>query len=625
MRVQAPAISLVAVFALSAMYATPGLAMQSVAGPVPQSSVPGAKSVITPRLLIKYRQGSAELRDAGVVNRSLAAAASRSGIDKAVAASGGAPGRAAITATLLRRSALPQWSVIKPSALMTAQQLAAFTKEVRANPAVEAVEVERIFTADRVAGLAAEMVPNDPQYLRYQWNFSDPKVGVHAPQAWAYSQGEGVVVAVVDSGIVINHPDLQGNVLPGYDMISSRYVSRRATDERVPGGWDMGDREEKDYCLDGVSEGRAIVKPSSWHGTHVAGTIAQETNNGLGGAGLAYKAKVLPVRVLGSCGGNTMDIWEGVLWAVGKEVPGLPSNPNPADIINMSLGASGTCGGFVQEVIDVVAGMGVTIVVSAGNDDIPANQQMPASCSNVITVAATDESGGKATYSNHGARVDVSAPGGGGRLQQPADGRPTGIWQMVNGGLGAVEPGNWKMIGYNGTSMASPHVAAAAAMIQSVVEAPLTVAQMRELLHHTASPLSVPVVGGRLMGGGIVNIEAALIRAMNPACHPNCGLVATPLANKVVAVTSGRVGEEQLYRFDAEAGKVITFMTYGGTGNVSLYASFNREPKVDAADARSIAPGSVETVRFVAPKAGAYFIKLHGVSAFSGVSLVARQ
>jgi len=506
---------------------------------------------------------------------------------------------------------------------MQAQDLAALTREITANPAVESVEVERRFTADLAVGRAAEVIPSDPGYARYQWNFSDSRFGVHAPQAWGYSQGEGVVVAVVDTGIVVDNPDLKANVLPGYDMIENRFISRRAADGRVPGGWDVGDREELNYCSDGISEGRPIVSPSSWHGTHVAGTIAQETNNGIGNAGLAYKAKVLPVRVLGSCGGGTLDIWEGVLWAAGVEVPGLPINPNPADVINMSLGGSGTCAGFIQEAIDQVTRMGAIVVVSAGNDDVPAVRQTPASCNNVITVGATDESGRKATYSNHGARVDVSAPGG--SVVPPLDGRPFGIWQMVNGGRSVVEPTNWRVVGYSGTSMASPHVAAAAAMVQSVVDTPLTVTQMRDLFKQTASPLGAPVVGGRTMGAGILNVEAALVKVMNPACNPNCTVVATPLTNKVPLIITGVAGQEQLFRFDAVAGKLLTIMTYGGKGNVSLFASMGRVPTVDSTDARSLAATNTETVRFTPATTGTYFIRVRGETAFSGVSVVARQ
>ena len=606
---------------LLGMHVLPSAAMEAPAGVVRAS--PATAPRLAPRILVKYRQDSAQLRDVAVANRSLVAAASRAGLDKAVPAAVGRAARGAIGAKLQRRAALARWSVVQASAPLAVTELATLVREIKADPSVESVELEQMFRADLATGRAAELIPNDPDYARYQWNLSDPRFGVHAPQAWAHSQGEGVVVAVVDTGIAIDNPDLKANVLPGYDMIESSFISRRPTDGRVPGGWDMGDREELDYCSDGISEGRPVVSPSSWHGSHVAGTIAQQTNNGVGVAVLAHKAKVLPVRVLGSCGGSSLDIVEGMLWAAGVEIPGLPVNPNPADVINMSLGGSGTCDGFFQDVIDRVTQLGTIVVVSAGNDDVPASQQAPASCNNVITVAATDERGIKANYSNHGGRVDISAPGGG--STQSSDGRTIGIWQMVNGGRSTVEPGNWKVVGYSGTSMASPHVAAAVAMIQSAVDTPLTLTEMRALLQQTASPLGAPVVGGRTMGAGILNIEAALIKATNLPCFPNCTVVATPLVNKVPVVVSGAAGEELLFRFQAEAGKLVTIMTYGGNGNLSLFASMDRVPTVESSDAHSVSATNAETVRFTPTAAGTYFIRVRGETAFTGASVVARQ
>ncbi|MGE8279443.1 MAG: S8 family peptidase [Stenotrophomonas sp.] len=609
---------LVSAGALLALHAADGSAMQPRSGSATASSTPPAHAK---RLRVKYRAGSLELRDVAAANRALATAASRSGLSRALAAAG-KPGRAAVSATVLRRTAVPGWSLISTSTPISTREMAAFAAEMKANPAVESVEEERIFTPALADRSAASVTPTDPDYARYQWNFSDPVAGVHAPQAWAYSQGEGVVVAVLDTGIIKDHPDLEANVLPGYDMLSNRYASRRPTDDRVPGGWDLGSWKEKDYCSDGISEGRPIIEPSSWHGSHVAGTIAQATNNGIGVAGLAYKAKLLPVRVLGSCGGGDTDIAEGMLWAAGVDVPGLPKNPNPADVINMSLGGPGICPDFMQEVIDQITGLGVIIVVAAGNSDKAAMDYAPASCGNVIVVGATNEQGAKAIYSNHGAKVDISAPGGDASSLFSG---VKGVWQMINGGARTPEPGNWLLAGYSGTSMASPHVAAAVAMIQSVAKQPLTFTQMRELLQQTASPLGLPVVGGRAMGAGILNVEAALSKVVNPPCYPNCGLVSTELSNKVAAMVSGAAGQERLYRFEAKAGSVLTIMSYGGKGDVSLYASFNREPQVDTADARSTAAGTSETLRFTAGKAGTYFVKVRGVTAFTGVSVVARQ
>ena len=235
------------------------------------------------------------------------------------------------------------------------------------------------------------------------------------------------------------------------------------------------------------------------------------------------------------------------------------------------------------------------------------------------------------------------------------------IWQMINGGKTRPEAGNWLAEGYSGTSMAAPHVAAAAAMVQSVAAAPLTLVQMRNLLARTAMPITitgtVPPPGSVLppgppeginavgMGAGILNIDAALVELANPGCsldltscekpcdpvNEDCGPVLTPIAltNKVeLKGQGGEGGSEALYSFDAEAGKVLSFMTYGGWGDLSMYVSHGKAPTVAVSDARSIRSGTpIETVRFTAPKAGKYFIRLVAPASLSyaGVTVVARQ
>jgi len=452
---------------------------------------------------------------------------------------------------------------------------------------------------------------------------------VRAPQAWARSQGEGVVVAVVDDGVAQGNPDLQNNLVPGYDMITSKHHSRRDTDERVPGGWDVGSWVEADYCMVGVG-GTHKAKDTSWHGTHVAGTIAQETNNDIGGAGLAYKAKVLPIRVLGSCGGFSSDLVDGMVWAVGGEVPGLPINPNPAEVINLSLGSADRepCPVEYQEALDFVTQKGAIVVVAAGNHGREAAWYNLSNCDKVISVGASRITGGKTSYSNYGVRVDLAAPGGDKRDIGPG----VGVWQMVNGGTKRVEPGNWVLRGMPGTSQASPHVAAAVAMIQSAVQTPLTWIQMRRLLMETATPFPVDIPTATSMGAGILNIDAALSRALAEApCNPavtECGSSqSTVLVNKVAATDlAGSADDDVLFRFQAEAGKVLSFMSYAGTGDVSMYVSLDTVPTAAVHDARSVRAGSTsETVRFTAPKAGTYYIRLVGAGAYSGVNLVARQ
>lgn len=578
------------------------------------------------RFLVKYRQNSSALRDAGVLDTDLNAALARAGLNRAVGATRTSAARTAVSARLLRKMAAPGWSVVRTSRALTAKESQDFLRELKANPAVESVETDQMYR--RLQTVSPSFVPNDPNYAQYQWNFFNAIGGVKAEQAWDISKGEGVVVAVVDTGIVQNHLDLAANVVPGYDMISDALVSRRATDDRVAGGWDQGDWVEANYCVAlGAPPHPADV--SSWHGSHVSGTVAQQTNNGTGLAGLAHAAKVMPVRVLGSCGGYGSDISDGIIWAAGGAVPGLPANPNPAEVINMSLGSvsPSACPASYQAAINQANSLGSIIVVAAGNDNANAGSYTMSSCTGVISVGATRITGGKASYSNWGPRVDISAPGGGGGV----DGNPNGyIWQVINDGeQGPVNA--WVLGGMGGTSMASPHVAAAVAMIQSVVETPLTWSQMRDLLQETARPFPVAIPGSTPIGAGILDIKAALDKATEVPCDPEtetCGPVATPLVNKVnVTGLSGAAGSEKLYSFEATAGSVLSFMTLGGSGNVSLYVSFEEEPSAASYDFKSTRPGNSETVRINAPhaQAGTYYVKLVGEAAYSGVTLVARQ
>lgn len=577
------------------------------------------------RFVVKYRAGSAELRDTTAINRGLSAAATRAGLDRAVLRSGAKAATPAASATLMRRMAVPGWSVVKTSRALNASEAANFVRELRANPAVESADVDLRFK--RLQTVTPSFTPNDPQTQQYQWNFYNAKSGVRATEAWDKSQGEGVVVAVLDTGIAKDNPELQDNVIPGYDMITDKRISRRDAEGRAPGGWDLGDWVEANYCTGWATNDPHPAIDSSWHGSHVAGTIAQETNNGSGLAGLAFKSKVMPVRVLGSCGGFGSDIADGIIWASGGEVPGLPVNTTPAEVINMSLGSvdPSTCPALYQEAIDGANSRGTIIVVAAGNDNANAGSYTMSSCNNVISVGATGVTGARAYYSNYGDKVDLAAPGGGGA----GDGNPNGyIWQVMNGGTKGPTT-EWILGGLGGTSMASPHVAAAVAMVQSVVDTPLTMAQMRDLLKKTATPFPVAIPASTPIGAGILNIDAALTKATEPPCDPEveeCGPDAVPLTNKVALPNQGgSAGSETLYSFEAEAGKTLIFMTYGGSGDVSLYVSFDKEPTTSAFDAKSTRAGNSETVRFTAPKAGTYMVKLVGASSYAGVSLVARQ
>lgn len=596
------------------------------------------------RFLIKYRAGAVELRDAAAADRSMNTAAISSGVTRSMTATSISPARQAATVRLLHRMGVPRWSVARASRVLDAEQAEAFMRELRANPSVEKVEIDGISV--RYAMATATAAPNDPDYARLQWNLAAGKGGVDAPKAWERSQGEGVVVAVVDTGVAAGNPDLQANVLPGYDMITDKEFSRRNEDGRVPGGWDVGDWAETNRCIQYGADPHP-AHPSSWHGTHVSGTIAQETNNGIGLAGLAYKAKVLPVRVLGSCGGINSDVADGIVWAAGGNIDGLPLNTNPAEVINLSLGGDNGCPSVFQEAIDFAISRGAIVVAAAGNSGDDADEHAMGACNNLILVAASNSDGKGSYFSSHGTRVALMAPGGNeAGLGSASKVSNNFIWQMINGGATRPEPGNWKMEGYSGTSMAAPHVSAAIALVQSMAVTPLTTDQVRNLLMRTSTSATFSIGEGwpdrpskkAGLGAGILNVGVALDELFDPHCSfdkevcfdpPVVPLVPTVLDNKVeLKDLKLEQDKEALYSFEAEAGKVLSFMTYGGSGAASMYVSYGKEPTKDTAELRSIRPGTtIQTVRLTVPKKGTYYVKLvaEGYFGYGRMTLVARQ
>ncbi|WP_228135931.1 S8 family serine peptidase, partial [Xanthomonas sp. NCPPB 1128] len=577
-------------FAGAAQAATPTIGMGGVQGPVPQSA---SANDLGQRFIVKTRDGGTQARS--MLATTLSSAVARSGMQRAQIGSNGLTLRSAVSAKVLRDMAVPGWHVVQTSRHLSDSERAAFIAELKADPSVESVQVDRLYQrldeasvrGPAVAAAAASTTPNDPAYAKLQWNFNNAVGGVNAEQGWTRSTGKGVVVAVVDTGVVKNNPDLAANVLPGYDMITDHRVSRRATDGRAPGGDDLGDWVEADYCVPLGASGNA-PENSSWHGSHVSGTIAQVTNNNLATAGLAYDAKILPVRVLGSCGGFGSDIADGMLCAAGLPVDGLPTNPNPAEVINMSLGSSGpdSCPQLYQDAIDKINAKGTIIVVAAGNSNADAGTYTMSSCKGVISVGASRINGGRASYSNYGTRVDLAAPGGGGDI----DGNPGGyIFQVINGGTQSPT-GDWQIGGMAGTSMASPHVAAAVAMVQSIAKTPFTWTGMRDLLRASARPFPVAIATNTPIGAGILDVDMLLQMVTNPPCSPSDSSCVPPtktMTNKVEMRGLSSQGGDALYSFQAAAGSTVSFMTFGGTGNVAMYVSAGKVPTSSSADARS--------------------------------------
>jgi serine protease len=526
------------------------------------------------RFIVKYREGTAEGADVGKAKAALMRATKAGVAGKALALGH------------VRRMSLGA-DVVKAGRKLDRAEAESLMREIAADPTVEYVELDKLNKP--------YLTPNDTRYSE-QWGYSGT-YGIKANQAWDVTNGAGSVVAVLDTGIT-NHSDLNANILPGYDFIVDTDVSvdgnGRDSDASDPGDW-----------YDNAHCGPAPAPPSSnssWHGTHVAGTIAAVTNNAKGVAGVAYGAKIVPARVLGRCGGYDSDIADAMIWASGGTVSGVPANANPAEVINLSLGGSGACSTTTQNAINSAVSRGTTLVIAAGNDNTNVSNASPANCNNVIAVGAITSTGARASYSNYGSLIDIAAPG-------------SNILSTLN--AGTTTPGAETYASYNGTSMATPHVAGVVALIQSVATTPKTPAQVEALIK--ANVTAFPSTPSQPIGPGILNAKA-VVDATNGGGGGGAGTL-----TKGVAATnlSASTGGYVKYTMVVPAGATnLTFTASGGTGDADMYVKFGSEPTDSVYDCRPYKSGNAETCTFAAPSAGTYYINLKAYSTFSGVSLL---
>jgi serine protease len=346
-------------------------------------------------------------------------------------------------------------------------------------------------------GAKAPVRSSDP-YFGKQWDLWDTRstaraggFGTDAARAWQVTTGSSdVVVAVLDTGIT-PHPDLDGaSIAGGYDFVSDE----DGVDPGDGGGWDDDPTDEGDACLD-------LGETASWHGTFVAGEIVAQ-QNGSGVVGQARGVTLLPVRVLGACGGSEADTIAAIQWSTGGAVPGVPANPTPARIVSMSLGsADGACSDALQTAIDDARSRGAVVIAAAGNDGTPMSTTSPANCDGVISVSATTRTGGLASYSNYGTAAmspTIAAPGG-----SPQDPIVGDTWTSTTT---LTASRNRPSIGVSeGTSMATPRVSAAVALLLSV-EPGLDPDDIAARLVATATPFASRSRCSALRcGPGIVN------------------------------------------------------------------------------------------------------------------------
>jgi serine protease len=382
---------------------------------------------------------------------------------------------------------------------------ATLARRLAADPQVEAAVVDQ--------RRRALLVPADPLFAAGPSSGRGPEVGqwylrapagdlrsaVNAQSAWDLATGSpGVVVAVLDTGVLADHLDLAGQVLPGYDMVSDTATANdgdgRDADASDPGDWITA----AENSARGGDFYQCGVGGSSWHGTQIAGIVGAIANNGQGMAGTAFGVKILPVRVLGKCGGYDSDILAGMRWAAGLDVPGVPANPNRAQVINLSLGGSGQCAatGYPAVIREVLAA-GTSIVVAAGNST-GRDVELPANCPGVIAVAGLRHVGTKVGFSDLGAAIAIAAPAGNCVNIDP--GQPCLYPILTSSNSGTQRPNAGGSIWTDshdysaGTSFAAPIVAGSAALMLSA-RPQLQPDELRSLMRGGARPFPTTGAG----------------------------------------------------------------------------------------------------------------------------------
>lgn len=498
------------------------------------------------------------------------------------------------------------------------------TGRIAQDPEVEYAEPDRI--------RFPKLVPTDPCYASagnatcnggFQWDLFDPVGGINMPAAWDITTGSSSInVAVIDTGALLNHPDLAGRFIGGYDMISDCAVANdaqpgpctwnsgsqapdlasRDSDASDPGDWitaaeNTGGSASPPYSwFEGCADPNVpnTSESSSWHGSHVAGTIAASPNNGIGIAGINWVSKVVPLRVLGKCGGYDTDIADAMIWAAGGSVPGAPANANPARVLSLSLGGGGGCDSTSQAAITAANSLGAVVVVAAGNENSNAANSSPGNCNGVITVAATNKSGRRSWYSNYGAMVEIAAPGG------SADGSDTNILSTIN--AGATSPtASYVYQNYAGTSMATPHVSGVASLMLSVNPA-LTPGQVLSKIQTTARvfPTPGPVCNATpqastcncttaLCGSGILNAGAAVASSVAAGTTTVASSQNPSLIGASVTFTATVVGTAPTGTVNFKDGGT----TFGGCGAQPLSGSGNTKTATCVTSALALGSHSI--------------------------------
>lgn len=512
-------------------------------------------------------------------------------------------------AMLTSRQITPSMHVVILPKTLYGADVEALLKNLRADPAVAFADVdERRY---------AHAIPNDPLFLPSatasgQWYMQTPSsatatsdaAATDAVSAWDLSQGgsSGTVIADVDNGIRFDHPDLLragfgGRLLPGYDFVGQDVDASNGAAQgsflvaNDGDGWDPDPSDPGDW-IDSTDLANTTVFPSkncsagqsSWHGTRVMGVLGAQTNNNAGIAGMSWNPYLLPVRALGKCGGLDSDIIAGMMWSAGLTVTDdqgntIPDNPYPADIINLSLGGSGSCPTSYSSLVRQLAGMGVLVVASAGNESGPVD--IPANCPGVLAVAGLRNVGTKVGYSSLGPEVGIAAPAG--NCVNTLQGQPclrsidttTNEGQTVPGTSSYTDQTNSNL----GTSFSAPIVSGIAALMRGV-NGNLTPPQLIARIKASATPFPQPPGIAQCVansttecactntnttcGAGMVNALSAVKAALNPIA-----------AVKIPAGFTAGVGSFDASGSVAACGATLASYVWSKSGGVTINSGLN--------------------------------------------------
>ena len=378
---------------------------------------------------------------------------------------------------------------------------------------------------DRI--LRPNAIPNDPLFAT-QNNLASPTIvpgGINVASAWNITKGSSsIVVAVVDTGYT-DHPDLSGKILQGYNFITDPIRAGNGYG-RGPDAHDLGDgvTSATQYPSLGCSTSDTYPIANSWHGTEVSSVLAASTNNLQTIAGVGWNTPIVPVRVSGKCGALLSDTVDGMLWAGGIGVSGVPANANPARVVNVSLGSVGQCSAAEQDAVNQLAARGTIVVAAAGNEAAQ-SVDAPANCSGAIAVTAHVDSGENASYANVGSQVALSAPGGGcgnskviTTTNPPSCAEPQSVIQ-ADSNDGTQSLGNYVVKQVAGTSFSTPEVAGTVALMLSV-QPQLSNAQVLAGLQQTARPHpsgTYCAIHNGICGAGLLDTAGAVGYAQTTA------------------------------------------------------------------------------------------------------------